>query len=261
MRLGAAHPKGAWKIGVDGMSRRVSRKRKTLITFLAVALIVGVIAMGCIYAFTGRTIYSCEDYVSITALDANATSVKSAAVLKIKFDWFVNDWKDNAIRMVIVDLTEMETNGTFNKIKMYIGDGTNEVYIGSAGDVGAIMNFEVLYDDLETTLSDGANVYFIMKTYDDSGNLANAWAEGDQEIAVEFTQGGGYQTVTGMIASGIISIIGTFKKAISGITGAIGSFLTALVTNEVVIILAVGIALVAVWFLFGPKKGYKRVLS
>jgi len=253
------------------MSRRVSRKQKTLVTFLAVAFIVGVIAMGCIYAFTGLTIYSCEDYVSITALDANATSVNvlspsekggrlsfslaaPAAILKIKFDWFVNDWKDNAIRMVIVDLTDMATNGTFNKIKMYIGDGTNEVYIGSAGDVGAIMNFEVLYDDLEATLSDSANVYFIMKTYDDTGSLVDAWKEGDQEIAVEFTRGGGYQTVTGMIASGVVSIIGTFKKAISGVTGAIGSFLTALVTNEVIIILLVGVALVAVWFLFGPAR-------
>ena len=124
----------------------------------------------------------------------------------------------------------------------------------------AVTNFEVTYDDLETSLLDGANVYFIMKTYDSEGNLVNAWSEGEQEIIIEFTRGGGYQTVTGMIASGFISIIATFKKAISGITGALGSFFTALITNEVIIILLVGVGLIAIWFLFG-KKGYKRVFS
>ena len=225
--------------------RKAVKKQKALVTFLALAFIIGVIAVGCVYAFTGMTVYSCENYVSVTAIDANATSVNvlspnekdgrlsfslaaPAAIIKVKFDFTVGDWKDEAIRMVIVDLTDMTTNGTFNKIKMYIGDGTSEVYIGSVGDVGAVTNFEVTYDDLETSLLDGANVYFIMKIYDSEGNLVNAWSEGDQEIAIEFTRGGGYQTVTGMIASGFISIIATFKKAISGITGALGSFFTAL---------------------------------
>jgi len=183
-----------------------------------------------------------------------------AAIIKIKFDFFVNDWKDDAIRMVIADLTDMVSTGVFNKIKMYIGDGTNEVYIGSVGDVGSVVNFEVTYDDLESSLLDQANVYFTMKAYDESGNLVNAFKSGDQEISVEFTRGGGYQTVTGLIASGFVSIIATFKKVISGITGALGSFFTALVTNQVIIILLVGIGLIAIWFLFG-KKGYKRVFS
>jgi len=234
--------------------------------------------MGCIYAFTGVTVYSCEDYTSVTASNAAGSSVTvssvseksgrlsftlgaQAAKISIKFDFLVSDWQDDGIRMVVVDLTDMETNGTFNKIKMYVGDGTNEVYIGSAGDVGATYNFEVTYDDLEDTLSDGGNVYFILKMYNETGSLVDTWAKGDQEISVEFTSGGGYNTVTGMIASGVISMVATFKKAISGITGAIGSFITALVTNEVVLIVCVGVALVAVWFLFGPKKGYKRVLS
>ena len=255
------------------MSRR--KKSVTLAKFLCLALIIGVIAMGVVYAFTGVTVYSCENYDAVTALDSNSaivtvsgvsekngrlsfTLAAPAAVLKIKFDFAVNDWKDEGIRMMILDTTEMTTNGTFDKVKIYIGDGTNEYYVGSMADVGTITNWEVPYSDLEDVLTDSANVYLILKTTNE-GNLVNAFSAEEQEIAVEFTRGGGYQTATALIASGIISIIGTLKKAISGLVSAFGAFITALVTNEVIIILAVGIALVAVFFLFGPKKGYRRV--
>jgi len=258
------------------MSKKKTRTVK-LAKFLAVAFIVGIIAMGVVYAFTGVTVYSTEDYLAVTALDSNSTAVTvsgvsekagrleftlggPAAVIKIKFDFMVNDWKDEAIRMIILDTTEMTTNGTFDKVKIYVGDGTNEYYVGSMADVGTITNWEVTHEDLEDTLSGSQNVYLILKTTDE-GNLVNAFSAEEQEIAVEFTRGGGYQSATALIATGIISIIGTLKKAISGAASAFCAFLTSLVTNEVIIILVVGIAIVAAFFLFGPKKGYRRVFS
>jgi len=221
------------------------------------------------YAFLGAAVYTTADYSALTAKNATGGSVTLVNVYKksgylyftpaavaseidIQYTFDYNEFKDSGIRQINVDTAKLSA-ANFDKIKFYLTDGTNNLYLGSQSEVGA-MSFAVTYEDVKEVLSTAAKVYLKIIFVDVNGTATDAIKAEEQAISTEFTMGGGYQSLTGLVAAGLISFVVALKRAVAGVTSALGAAVAAITTSEVILTIIVAVAILIVFAYFVPKR-------
>jgi|Deesub1362B_J571_1020462.scaffolds.fasta_scaffold00003_245 hypothetical protein len=253
-------------------------RRKTLfgqptwLVYVGVILVFGIVAYGVMTVAVGLPVYTADDYLSVAAYDAAGTAVTVSAVdadqgvleftlaaaaakIQITYDFTIDDMLKNGVSQLNIDIRGLETL-TFDLIKVYLSDGTTNILLGKIYDDEVAKSFEIEEDDLET-LSDFQDAQLYLWIYDDTGALTNAYEAKEHNLVTDFTRAGGISNAAGLLSAGIISIIATVRKVIVGITSAIAAFFTALVTNEVILIFMVGLAVVLIYFFIAGKKAWR----
>lgn len=244
-------------------------KHQTAVGIVGAIAVMVIIGMAVSYAVMGTTVFSASDYTSITALNsANAavtisniykksgylyfTPAATASQITIQYSFTYGDWKDNGLRQITVDTAKLEVT-TFDKLKFYLTDGTNNLYLGSQAETGA-SSFSITYDDIKESLTVAAKTQLKIVAVDVNGAAVDAFNAIEQAISTDFTMGGGYQSATGLIAAGLIGLVVAFKRAIAGITSALGAAVAAITTSEVILTIIVAIAILVAFAYFVPRR-------
>lgn len=245
------------------------QKRQWAIGVLGAIAVLVIIFFAASYAVLGTSVYNESDYSSITAKNSAGGSVSLVNVYKktgylyftpsavaseivIQYSFAYQDFKDSGIRQITVDTAKLGLT-SFNKIKFYLTDGTNNLYLGSQAEVGAI-SFQVTYDDVKEALNTASKTTLRIVCVDVNGTAVDAVKAEEQAVSTEFTMGGGYQSVTGLVAAGLIGFVVALKRAIAGVTSALGAAVAAITTSEVILTIIVAVAILIVFAYFVPKR-------
>ena len=261
------------------ISRRVKETPSRLAQLLGFFVIVMLVVGFGVYAVAGMPIHNAEDLdraniVALTSTGADAgisdvtaedaklsfTLNASAAILKLPFK---DKWKDlkGTFTGIYVDLSDLENAAVWELAKVFISDGTTDIYVGSisADDEKAVLKVDP--DDVEE-LDDLKTAYVIIKFYDAQGNLVDALSSGvTQEIEIYTTIKIDTSTVYGFFTTTALAIIAVIRKVINGIATAATGFLLAITTNSAILTVLGAVAVfIGLIYLSGQaKKGKIKV--
>jgi len=241
---------------------------------LAVVFIVGLLCFGAFTVLAGRPLYTASDVDTVAAYDKdNAlvtvtvdstrggvlkfTTAAAAAKIVITMKDNVKDYE--GINQLNLDLRAVELSG-YDRVRVKLSDGVTSILLGGYDSSITLIQAPISQDDWKT-LDDYRKVQVVLEFYNSTGGLTNAVKADTHEMTVDFVIAGGASSVTAFVASCFVAIVASLRKAIAGVTGALSSFITALVTSEAAIIFLVGFGVIVVLYLFGPKRGYRKVFG
>jgi len=250
------------------MGRLARAKQKANKTVTAVGLfviaLVGLFAL--MYMAMGTAVANANDVYTMYAYNAAGTQVdvsnidkegdsltftlnSTAAYIKIEFK---DEWKDmkGMFTGVYINLKAIDEANVWELAKVYLSDGTTDLYIGSIDSDNAEATLDVNPEDLDS-MDDFKPVYLIIKFYDASGNLVDALAAtGEQEIGLRLTVPIRTSTITAFATSLVMAFVVALRRFVAAITSCFTSFLMAITTNSAVLtILGAIIVVVAWWYL------------
>jgi len=239
---------------------------------LAITFIVGLLCFGAFVVLTGRPLYTASDVDTVAAYTTSGslvtvtvdstrggvlkfTTAAAAAKIVITMKDVVKDYE--GINQLNLDISKMQLGG-YDRVRVKLSDSVTSVLLG--GYDSAMTAIQAPIDkESWNTLDEYKKVQVVVEFYNATGYLTDAVKADTHEMTVDFVIAGGTGSVTAFIASCFVAIVASLRKAIAGITGALTSFVTALVTSEAAIIFLVGFGVIVIIYLFGPKKGYKKI--
>jgi len=183
--------------------------------------------------------------ISGKGIDVDFTLAAYGAKVSLQFDYDIGDLKDYPTSQLILTLDLLEVNGT-DKIKVYLSDaaGDTDYYLGYAAKAAGTFYFTIEYTKIEDkNLSETADVFIVLVTYDKDGAIANGLKNDDHTVGVQVTSGGGYagQGAYGVIGGTLLSFVLMIRKVLAGIMGAVGTFCASIFTNQAIIIIIVAV--------------------
>jgi len=256
------------------MSRRAKTKRyaNKMVVSIGLFIIIAIALLGASYLVLGMPVWNAEriNTASVQALtasgaDANATNVNAdgdtleftlgaaAAIIKIPLK---DDWKDlkGSFTGVSVDLSDCEYAATWELAKVYLSDGSTDIYIGSIKESEKKAILTVDPEDTEN-MDDFQPVWIIIKFYDSSGNLVDCLASGtEQSIKLYGSIKADTSTVAGFLTSIALACIVALRKVITALTSAMTSFLLAITTNSALLTIFGALIIVVGWFMLTEKR-------
>jgi len=254
-------------------SYKLTRQQK-IYGVAAVIVILGILAMAGAYLIAGTPIYTAEDYSTAAAWTYNATGDSLVATtladvhekggvlyftpadpvckLTITYKKLVDDFKDK-VNQLNLDLSDVETSKSPDKIKVAISDGTNTRTIGTVESMAA-SQISIDESDWDALTVESQNLQLIITFYNDTGGYTNVTkADVESGLATDWVIAGGMTSFYALLSNGVIALVVAFRKAMAAITSTISSFLMALVTNQVVLIFGVGLAVLVIVFVWREK--------
>ena len=252
------------------MSRRVRRKANKAVTAVGLFVIALIGLFGITYMLMGTTVYTGSDVRTVYAYTSGAVSVQvsdvetsvdevkftlngTAAYVKIEME---QQWKDakGMFTAVYIDLTGIKQASSWELAKVYLSDGTTDLYIGSISYDAEKATLDVESDDVDT-MDDFKPVYVLIKFYDSQGNLVDALAAATHTIGIKFTVPIKTDTITAFASSLVLAFIVCIRRFVAAVSASITSFLFAITTNSAILtILGALVIVIAFWYLSENKK-------
>lgn len=229
---------------------------------IGIFIVILIAAFGGMYAVMGTPIYNAEsidttNFAAYTAAgaNANATSVSTkgntlsftpgAAAAKLVIP-LKDEWKDakGSFNMLHIDLTNIQEAAVWDIAKVYLSDGTTDVYIGSVKKDVKTATLTVSSDDTKN-LDDFQKAQIMIKFYDANGTLTDVLASGvEQDIDLWTTVSIDTSTVYGFFTSIALAVIVAIRKAASAVTGSLTSFFLAITTNSALLTVMGGLVVI-----------------
>ena len=252
--------------------RRIPPPGKHLQWIGAVVVLVILATMG-LFLVVGTPVVSAKDVQTVVALtsagvNANATNINEedgwltfslgvdAAILKITFE---EDWGDvkGSFTHLLIDLSKLEFSAIWKYCKVYLSDGTTEIYIGSISydDYEKEYKFEIETSDIKT-LDDLKGAMVVLKFYDQNGNLVDCIDSTvvEQEIKCDFIITSEEGTITSYFIAAFMAFIAALRKVVQGLTAGLTSFLIAVTTNSALLVIFGFIGIMFLWWFFTSGK-------
>ena len=164
------------------------------------------------------------------------------------FEWILQHFQFYYIDSVYINLKAIDEANVWELAKVYLSDGTTDLYVGSIDSDDAEATLDVEPDDLDS-MDDFKPVFLVIKFYDASGNLVDALAAtGEQEIELRLTVPIKTDTITAFASSLVLAFIVALRRFVAAVTSTFSSFLLAITTNSAVLTILGAIAVVVAWW-------------
>jgi len=258
----------------------VGRRRKNFmhLRWLGALLVLIILGVMGLFLVTGQPVVSAaEDNNNVYAYDAlgasvNATDIKEsdgwleftlasdAAVLKIEYKTTWADLK-GTFTHVVVDLGKLEYSAIWKLAKVYLSDGSTDVYIGSISYDEYEQAHLIVVDQSDIkVLDDLKKPMVIIKFYDEDGNLINVVKGSvEQDIKVDFVITAEKGTLTSYIIAAFMAFVAALRKVVSGLTTGLTAFFIAITTNTALLVIFGTIGMLMLWY-FIESGRLKRIL-
>jgi len=255
------------------MGRR--RYRNPLLQKIGAIVVLLILAGMGMYLVVGTPVVSAKDVQTLTALtaagsNANATDITEedgwltfslgadAAILTIEYE---QEWADvkGSFTHVVIDLSKLDFAAVWKIAKIYIGDGSTEVYLGtiSYDEYEKEYKFEVDSDDVKS-LDDLKPVYVIIKIYDENGNLVDAVKAGvEQEIKADLVITSEEGTIWSYFIAAFMAFIAALRKVVQGLTAGLTAFFIAVTTNMALLVIFGTLGVMFLWWWVSSGKARK----
>jgi len=247
-------------MGRLGRARYKANKAITAVGLFVIAFIgifaIAYMAMGIVTA-NASNVYTVYAYnaagtqVDVSNIDKEGDTLRftpnsSVAYIKIEMK---DEWKDmkGMFTAVYVNLKGIDEANIWELAKVYLSDGTTDLYIGSISEDDGEATLDVDPDDVKS-MDDFKPVLVIIKFYDANGNLVDALAAGEQEVGLKFTVPIRTDTITAFASSLVLAFIVAIRRFVAAVTSCFSSFLLAITTNSAVLTILGAIVVVVAWW-------------
>ena len=253
------------------------RRSNWLLQKIGAIVVLLILVMMGMFLVVGTPVISAKDVETVTALtaaasNANATDIgeedgwltfslgADAAILKIEYE---QEWADvkGSFTHVVIDLSKLEFSAIWKICKVYVSDGSTEVYLGSINydDYEKEYKFEVEADDIKS-LDDLKPAYVVLKFYDENGNLVDCVESGvEQELKCDLVITSEEGTIWSYFIAAFMAFIAALRKVVQGLTAGLTAFFIAVTTNTALLVIFGFLGIMFVWWFVSSGK-VRRVL-
>jgi len=258
------------------MGRR--RRGNPLLQKIGAIVVLLILAGMGMYLVVGTPVVSAKDVETVVALtaagaNANATNIAEedgwlvfslgadAAILKIQFE---EDWGDvkGSFTHVLIDLSKLEFSAIWKICKVYLSDGSTDVYLGSINydEYEREYRFEVDGDDIKS-LDDLKAALVVIKFYDENGNLVDCIDStvAEQELRADLVIRSEEGTIWSYFIAAFMAFIAALRKVVQGLTAGLTSFFIAVTTNTALLVIFGFLGIMFLWWFVSSGK-MRRVL-
>lgn len=238
------------------MSRR--RVRRSLGGVLATLLVAAVV--GSIVLF-GTVSFDAESVVTLNLYDTGGASVSysgfktdadyvyfvpaaPAAVVELVTDVKVKELQEQG-NAIVIDLQglEVETGVVWAYWRLTVTDGTNEVILGTFDEDELVVTARYDKDDL-APLDEFQTAKVRLKFYDDAGNLVNLTAASvESQVGFKVKAVLDTSSIAAFFTSAFMMVSVALRRAFRAVGGTIASGVAAIVSNNGLIVIAIGLAI------------------
>lgn len=247
------------------------RKGERALAWVGAVFIIVLLVFGVSYLALGTPTATAEDINTVVLYDTTGNAVNVTDITKTdnaveftasapahKIVIKLSDyWKDlkGQFSHIHIDLQNAELSDSVDGAKIYLSDGYTEIYIGllKLSDTKTFDSY-VDFNDIKN-FEDYAYAQIIIKLYDQNGTAINGLESGTQKIGFRTYVKAETSSIVAFVTTVIIALAVAFRKMAHAVASTLVAFLSAITTNNaVVILLSFVVVLVALWYLIDVKK-------